>query len=215
MITDARLKFALAVPVFASPGIANMRTPSFEKLDWGPVRESVILAEKLGYDSAWFSDHLFHGRDGEFFESWTTVSVLAGCTDRIRLVNNHFCNNFRHAALTAKMAATLDVISGGRFDLFLSPGMREREHSSYGFGWEPDATVRTRKLGEAVRLIRATWSGEPTDFDGEFYRLRGAINTPTPLQKGGPLTARGRGFRHGRADRSDRRQGGRDFTLSG
>ncbi|MET1008331.1 MAG: LLM class flavin-dependent oxidoreductase, partial [Propionibacteriaceae bacterium] len=120
MARDAPLALGLAVPVFASPGIPTMRTPSFERLGWEPVRAAVVLAEALGYDSAWVSDHLFHGRDGDFYECWTTISALAGCTDRLRLVTNHLNHNFRHAPLLAKMAATLDVISGGRVELFLS-----------------------------------------------------------------------------------------------
>lgn len=180
------LRLGLAAPVFASPGIAGMRTPSFERLSWEPVRDAVLLAEELGYDSVWFSDHLFHGRDGAFFESCTALAALAGSTERIRLVNNHLCNNFRPAPMTAKTSSTLDVISGGRFELFLSPGMREREHTSYGFGWEPSRSVRTRQLAEAVRVIRKLWSGAAVDFDGEFYHLDGAISMPTPVQPGGP-----------------------------
>lgn len=186
MSDDAPLTFGLAVPVFASPGIATMRTPSLERASWSVIRDAVHQAESLGYESAWFSDHMFHGRDGEFFESWTTLCAFADSTTRIRLVNNHLNNNFRPAPMTAKTTATLDVITGGRLELFLSPGMREREHTSYGFGWEPDPVVRVRRLEEAITLIRSTWTGESTRFKGEFYELEGAINTPAPVQQGGP-----------------------------
>ncbi|HEY5319431.1 MAG TPA: LLM class flavin-dependent oxidoreductase, partial [Galbitalea sp.] len=149
-------------------------------------------AEALGYDSAWFSDHLFHGRDGEFLESWTTLAASAGATQRIRLVNNHLGIGFRAAPLIAKMAATLDVISAGRFELFVSHGMREREHTSYGFPWEPDVDRRIARLAEATGVIRALWTGDPVDHDGEYYQLQGALSTPVPAHEipiwlGGPL----------------------------
>ncbi|HEY5223813.1 MAG TPA: LLM class flavin-dependent oxidoreductase [Microbacteriaceae bacterium] len=186
------LHLGLAVPMFAAPGIPNLRTPSVERLDWPQTLEAIRSAEALGYDSAWFSDHLFHGRDGEFLESWTTLAAAAGATDRIRLVNNHLGIGFRAAPLIAKMAATADVISGGRFELFVSHGMREREHTSYGFDWQPDVDRRIARLAEATGVIRELWTGRPVDHDGEFYQLRGALSTPVPAHDipiwlGGPL----------------------------
>jgi alkanesulfonate monooxygenase SsuD/methylene tetrahydromethanopterin reductase-like flavin-dependent oxidoreductase (luciferase family) len=72
------LRLGLAVPMFAAPGIPTMRTPSVERLDWALMLEAIRSAEALGYDSAWFSDHLFHGLDGEFLESWTTLATAFG-----------------------------------------------------------------------------------------------------------------------------------------
>jgi alkanesulfonate monooxygenase SsuD/methylene tetrahydromethanopterin reductase-like flavin-dependent oxidoreductase (luciferase family) len=91
------------------------------------------------------------------------------------------------------MAATLDEISGGRGELFLSGGLRAREPTSYGLGWEPDDARRTARLSEAVDVIRMLWTGEPVDFVGEFYRLDGALSAPRPAHAipiwlGGPLT---------------------------
>ena len=191
MTLTSPLRLALAAPVFAAPGIPAMRTPSLETASWPVVRAAVLRAEELGYDSAWFSDHLFHGRDGAFYESWTALSIAAGFTDRIRLVNNHLGNGLRDARVLAKMATTLAEASGDRFDLFLARGYREREYRSYGLPWPSDAE-RTRRLAEAVDVIRAMWSGEEVDFEGEFYRLEGALATPTTaappfLWLGGPL----------------------------
>ena len=185
------LRLALAAPVFAAPGIPAMRTPSIEAVSWPIVRHAVERAEQLGYDSVWFSDHLFHGRDGAFYESWTALCLAAGFTDRIRLVNNHLGNGLRDARVLAKMATTLATASDGRFDLFLARGYREREYRAYGQPWEPD-DVRTRRLAEAVEVVRALWSGAAVDFDGEFYPLEGAIAAPTThampfLWLGGPL----------------------------
>jgi alkanesulfonate monooxygenase SsuD/methylene tetrahydromethanopterin reductase-like flavin-dependent oxidoreductase (luciferase family) len=186
------LRLGLAVPMFAAPGIPGLRTPSLERLDWALTLDAIRSADALGYDSAWFSDHLFHGLDGEFLESWTTLAAAATVTDRLRLVNNHLGLGFRAAPLVAKMAATVDVISGGRFELFVSHGMREREHTSYGFPWEPDVARRVARLDEAVGVIRQLWSGVPVSHDGEFFTLREALSTPAPLHDipvwlGGPL----------------------------
>lgn len=185
------LRLALAAPVFAAPGIPTFRTPSLEAVGWPVVRDAVVRAEELGYDSVWFSDHLFHGRDGAFFESWTALCLAAGFTDRIRLVNNHLGNGLRDARVLAKMATTLANATGDRFDLFLARGYREREYRAYGLEWPADA-ARTRQLREALHVIRAMWSGESTDYDGEFYRLEKAIAAPTGASRpftwvGGPL----------------------------
>ncbi len=186
------LRLGLAVPMFAAPGIPTMRTPSIERLDWAGTLDAIRAAEALGYDSAWFSDHLFHGRDGEFLESWTTLAAAATATERLRLVNNHLGLGFRAAPLVAKMAATVDVISGGRFELFVSHGMREREHTSYGFEWMPETARRVARLDEAVGVIRELWTGEPVTRRGEFFALDGALSTPVPAHDvpvwlGGPL----------------------------
>ena len=175
------LRLGLAVPMFAAPGIPTLRTPSVERVDWALTLGAIRSADALGYDSAWFSDHLFHGLDGEFLESWTTLAAAATATDRLRLVNNHLGLGFRAAPLVAKMAATVDVISNGRFELFVSHGMREREHTSYGFPWEPDVTRRVARLDEAVGVIRQLWSGVPVSHRGEFFTLDGALSTPAPL----------------------------------
>lgn len=194
MTIDGRraLDLGFAVPLFAAPGVPGMRTPSLERVDWSTTLAEIRYAESLGYASAWFSDHLFHGRDGEFLESWTALAAAAGSTSRIRLVNNHLGIGFRAAPLIAKMSATADVVTGGRFELFVSHGMREREHTSYGFPWEPDATRRLARLGEAVEVIRALWRGRPVDFAGNFYELHGAVSTPPPIHDvpiwlGGPV----------------------------
>lgn len=184
-------RLALAAPLFAAPGIPMMRTPSLTAADWPTVRSSILEAERCGYDSAWFSDHLFHGRDGAFHESWTAMSAAAGFTERITLVNNHLGVRLRDARVLAKMATTLSDIAQGRFELFLGRGYRRREYESYGLTWEDDET-RTRRLSEAIRVIHALWAAAPVDVDGEFYATHGAIAAPASAQRpftwvGGPL----------------------------
>lgn len=194
MSHDDSLKLGFAVPIFASPGVVDVRTPNFEHLDWAPIISAVREAEAIGYDSIWVADHMFLGREGAILESWTTLCVLAGATKRMRLGNIHLGNGFRWAPLTAKMAATLDFISGGRLEFFLDPGWREREHVAYGFDWEPDRALRARRVGEAIEMTRRMWTGQTTDYAGGFYELAGAINMPTPVRSHGPRIWIGEAF---------------------
>lgn len=180
------MKFGLAVPVFANPGVPDFRTPNCEEVRWEDVVSLVREAEDLGYQSLWVADHMFLGRDGFFLENWTTLSALAALTSRMRLGTIHLGNGFRHAPLVAKMVATLDFISNGRVELFLDPGWREREHTSYGFDWNPDRGARVERLAEAIHVMRTMWKGEPATYLGQYYMLNGAICAPVPLQSRGP-----------------------------
>ena len=180
------MRFGFAVPIFANPGIADFRTPALEQLDWASTADAVRRAESLGYDSVWVADHVFLGRDGAILEGWTTLAAIAAMTSRMRLGPIHLGNEPRHAPLMAKMAATLDVISGGRLELFVDPGWREREHVAYGCEWEPDRAVRAARLSEALDLAKRMWRGEPVSFAGEHYRLDRAICVPPPLQRPAP-----------------------------
>lgn len=180
------MRLGFAVPIFANPGVPDFRTPNAERLEWGAVRDAVLEAERLGYDSLWVADHMFLGRDGAIYEGWTTLGVLAGLTRSIRLGTIHLGNEFRHAPLAAKMAATLDVQSEGRLELFVDPGWRERELTAYGYEWEPDRAVRAARVGEAIELAKLLWSGETVSYEGEHYRLDAAICTPVPAQRPHP-----------------------------
>ncbi len=180
------MRFGFALPIFANPGIPDFRTPAFEQLAWPAIAESVTKAEAWGYDSVWVADHMFLGRDGAILEGWTTLAAVAGMTKRLRLGNIHLGNEFRHAPLMAKMVATLDVISAGRFELFIDPGWREREVVAYGWDWEPERRVRAERLGEALELCKLLWSGKSTSFTGRHYRLDEAICQPTPFQRPAP-----------------------------
>lgn len=113
------IQFGLCAPIFANPGMAFFRTPCYERLDWIATRNAVLESEALGYDSVFVADHVFLGRDGAIYEGWTLLATFAGMTQRIRLSPIHLCDSFRNPALTAKMIATLDVVSNGRFILFL------------------------------------------------------------------------------------------------
>jgi alkanesulfonate monooxygenase SsuD/methylene tetrahydromethanopterin reductase-like flavin-dependent oxidoreductase (luciferase family) len=189
-----KMQFGFAVPIFANPGVVDFRTPNFETLAWDPIIEGVRQAERLGYDSLWVADHMFLGRDGAILEGWTTLAYLAGSTSKMRIGPIHLGNGFRPASLVAKMIATLDFISGGRFELFIDPGWRMREHVAYGFDWEPDRAKRVARLAEALELIHAMWSEDSATHRGEYYSVDGAICAPTPAAPSGPRVWIGEAF---------------------
>lgn len=150
---------------------------------WSSIAESARIADDLGFDSIHFIDHLLAIPDpeGDILESWTTMTACAAITRRVRVSANVLCNSFRSPALLAKMGATLDVISDGRFELAIGAGWHEPEYQAYGFEF-PSAGVRIDQLAEAVHVIKSLWTGERVDFEGRFYRLRGGRCRPRPLQ---------------------------------
>jgi len=154
---------------------------------WASIAEAARIADDLGFHAIHFIDHLLAIPDpaGDILESWTTMTACATLTRRVRVSGNVFCNSFRSPALLAKMGATLDVISGGRFELAIGAGWHEPEYAAYGFDF-PSPGVRIAQLAEGVRLIKRLWTGEAVDFDGAHYRLRGGRCRPRPLQSPRP-----------------------------
>ena len=140
------------------------------------------------------------------------MTACATLTRRVRVSANVLCNSFRSPALLAKMGATLDVISGGRFELAMGAGWHEPEYHAYGFEF-PTAGVRIGQLAEAVRLIKQLWTGEPVDFEGRYYRVRGGRCRPRPLQSPRPPIVIGGAGRE--EDAAARRRGSRHLELLG
>lgn len=179
-------RFGLCVPVFAHPGSSFFRTPAWTALDPQAAIDAAILAERLGYDSLWVADHLIHGHEGAILEGWTTLSYLAGCTRRIQLGTIHMAEVFRPPALTAKMAATLDAMSGGRLVLFYDCGGYSPECAAYGFD-VPPMPERIARMDEGLTLMRRLWTAqEPLTFRGQYYHTDGAICRPRPAREPGP-----------------------------
>ena len=154
---------------------------------WSSIAESARICDDLGFHAIHFIDHLLAIPDptSDILESWTTMTACAAQTRRVRVSANVLFNSFRSPALLAKMGATLDVISGGRFELAMGAGWHEPEYHAYGFEF-PTAGVRIGQLAEAVRLIKQLWTGEPVDFEGRYYRVRGGRCRPHPLQSPRP-----------------------------
>jgi F420-dependent oxidoreductase-like protein len=154
---------------------------------WSVIADAARICDDLGFHSIHFIDHLLSIPDagGDILESWTTMTACAALTRRVHVSGNVLCNSFRSPALLAKMAATLDHVSGGRFDLGIGAGWHETEYRAYGFDFPPPG-IRIGQLAEAVRLIKRLWTGERVDHEGRYYRLSGAICRPRPLQSPRP-----------------------------
>ena len=154
---------------------------------WASIAEAARICDDTGFHSIHFIDHLLAIPDpaGDILEAWTTMTACAAVTRRVRVAGNVLCNSFRSPALLAKMAASLDVISGGRFELGIGAGWHEPEYHANGFDF-PRPGVRIEQLAEAVRLIKRLWTGEAVDFEGRHYRLRGGRCRPRPLQSPRP-----------------------------
>ncbi len=147
--------------------------------------------ERLGFDSFWVMDH-FHqiemvGRQEEpMLEGWTTISVLAAATSKIRLGTLVTGNIYRHPSVLAKIAATLDVLSRGRLILGIGAGWNELESRAYGTPF-PSTRERLERLDEAVQLIKKMWTEERANFSGKYYKLENAFCNPKPVQKPYPM----------------------------
>ncbi len=118
-------------------------------------------------------------------EAWTAMTYVAGATSRIKVSHMVLVPTFRGPGLLAKMAATLDLFSGGRMDLSVGAGWYEREFHAFDFPWE-DHKERIEREGEAVRIIRSLWTEPQVSFEGTYYRLDQAEVSPKPLQKPTP-----------------------------
>jgi alkanesulfonate monooxygenase SsuD/methylene tetrahydromethanopterin reductase-like flavin-dependent oxidoreductase (luciferase family) len=172
--------------MFANPGSAYFRTPAWSGLDAARAIDACVTAEQLGYDSVWVADHLVHGFDDAILEGWTTLSVIAGRTNTIKLGTIHLAQPFRAPAVMAKMAATLDVLSGGRLILFYDCGWQEVEVRMYGLEW-PAEEERIARMEEGLELMTALWQAErPLDFRGQFYATDNAVCRPRPVQQPRP-----------------------------
>jgi alkanesulfonate monooxygenase SsuD/methylene tetrahydromethanopterin reductase-like flavin-dependent oxidoreductase (luciferase family) len=172
--------FGFCAPIFAGSGGAHSRTPLVERVDYDELEGTVVAAEKLGYDSVWVADHLILGREGFILEGWTVMAALARVTRTMRLGSIHYANLFRPPAMSAKMAATLDFISGGRLDFFFDPYAGKRA-DSHAYGLEDDGTAIDR-FAEALELIKFMWSEEKPTWRGKYYAIEEAVCLPRPVQ---------------------------------
>ncbi len=137
------------------------------------------------FEHGWLFDHFSPIRgdvNGPCLEGWTLLSALAAQTTRIRVGLMVAGNTYRHPAIHAHMAATVDVISGGRLDFGLGAGWNEYEHASMGIPlYSPGE--RIRRMGEACEIAKRLFTQRLTDFDGRYYQLKEARCEPKPIQK--------------------------------
>ena len=147
-----------------------------------------LEAERRGFHSLWLYDHLFHypaAASTQALEVFTALSALAAWTTTIRLGPLVLASGYRPPALTAKMAATLDVLSRGRLEFGYGAGSQEEEHRAYGFDF-PSAATRIARMEEALAIMRDLWRDGAATFAGEHYRVEEAICEPRPIQRPHP-----------------------------
>jgi F420-dependent oxidoreductase-like protein len=162
--------------------------------DWAQAREVAQAAEEAGLDSVWCVDHLvgIPVEPEPILEGWTEITAVAASTRRIRVGHLVLCVNYRPPALLAKMAASLDVISGGRLIVGLGAGWHQGEYAQYGYDFPPTGT-RLRQLGETLTILRSMWTEERTTFAGRHFTVQDAVCNPKPAQKRLPILIGGGG----------------------
>jgi F420-dependent oxidoreductase-like protein len=152
---------------------------------WARTVELAKNAEELGFESLWVFDHLHTvptPTDEITFESFSMLSALAMATARVRLGHMVVCTGFRNPALTAKLSSTIDVISGGRFELGIGAGWKEEEWRAYGYGF-PTLGERMAALGDHLQVIHAMFGPGRASYEGQYAHVRRAVNVPKGLQE--------------------------------
>ena len=159
------------------------------------IKEVAEAAERLGYESIWVSDHFFmtpDTPDTNCLECYTVLTALARDTCRLRLGAMVASQSYRNPALLAKVAASLDHISGGRLNFGVGAGWKEVEYRAYGYPF-PGPGVRIRQLDEALKVCRRMWAEDRASYEGKYYKVRDALCAPKPVQKSLPVWVGGTG----------------------
>jgi F420-dependent oxidoreductase-like protein len=162
---------------------------------WARTVDLARHAEELGFESAWVFDHFTtvpEPTDEITFESFSTLSALAMVTERMRIGHMVVCTGFRNPALTAKLASTIDVISGGRFELGIGAGWKEDEWLAYGYGFPP-TNERLAQFGDHLEVISRMLGPGRATYEGEHASVHGAINEPKGIQPRIPIIVGGNG----------------------
>ena len=164
---------------------------------WDVMRGIAEYADRgETFESVWVYDH-FHTvpkpTDEACHEAWSLMAAFGAATERVRLGQMCTCMAYRNPAYLAKVAATCDVISGGRIEMGIGGGWYEQEWRAYGYGF-PSAGERLGRLDEGVQIFAQAWQKGRASLDGKYYQVDDAIVAPKPLQPGGiPLWIAGGG----------------------
>ena len=155
---------------------------------WDAVRELWVHVDRSGWDAACVTDHFMPNtpeKVGDVMECWTTLAALAPLVSRMRIGTIVAGNTYRHPAVLAKMAAQVDIISGGRLICGLGAAWQQNEHDAYGI---PFYTVQERlaRLDEACQVLKALWTQDRSTFKGRYYQLADAPLAPKPVQRPHP-----------------------------
>ncbi len=166
--------------------------------EWPRLLEAGVRADRLGYDSLWTWDHLYPivgDSHGPNYEGWLVLTAWAQATRQIRIGLMVGANTFREPTLTAKLATTLDHISGGRAILGIGGAWFEEEHEAFGLDFGSGFPERLRWLGEALPVMRGMLDGTEPTATGPRYRARRTRNLPAPIQPHLPICIGGGGER--------------------
>jgi F420-dependent oxidoreductase-like protein len=163
---------------------------------WEVMKGLAQAADSGPWESLWVYDH-FHTvpvpSEEATHEAWTLMSAFAAVTDRVRLGQMCTCVSYRNPAYLAKVAATVDIVSGGRTEMGIGGGWYEHEWRAYGYGF-PKVGDRLGRLDEGVQIMKQAWTTGSATLHGRHYQVDGAIVRPLPLQEGGiPLWIAGGG----------------------
>lgn len=153
--------------------------------NWKDILRLWQEADALQFDTAWVFDHflpIFSDPSGPCLEGWTSLAALAIATKRIRLGVMVTGNTYRHPAILAKMATTIDIVSEGRLILGMGSGWFQLEHETYDIEF-PKIGDRLIALDESITLIKQLWTEDRTTFTGRYHHLRDAPFEPKPIQK--------------------------------
>ncbi len=166
-----------------------------EGLNWDRWRRIIRTTEDLGFESLFRSDHFFslsgpHNQDA--LETFISFVLVAEESSRIRFGPLVSSMTFRHPSLLARMAAQIDLLSGGRFILGMGAGWNVPEHEAFGLPFPP-VRERMDRLDEGIQVVRALWGEGPVSFDGRYYQLNHAECFPKPAQSPAPILVGGSG----------------------
>ncbi len=164
------VEFGLQLAGFPPEGEADRDVERFYR--------RMVEALSPEFTTLWVSDHLQFGEAPEL-EAWTRLTYLAALFPHLKVGHLVLSQSFRNPALLAKMGATLQHLSGGRFILGIGAGWHEEEYRAYGYDF-PSGGTRVAQLAEAIQVIRALWTASPATFHGEHYRIDNAYCEPRP-----------------------------------
>ncbi len=154
---------------------------------WAVMNSLAQHADAGEWESIWVYDH-FHTvpvpSEEATHEAWTLMAAFAASTSRVRLGQMCTCMTYRNPAYLAKVAATVDIVSGGRTEMGIGGGWYEHEWRAYGYGFPP-VGERLGRLREGVEIMRQAWTTGSATLDGKYYQVDGALVRPLPLQNGG------------------------------
>ncbi|HMA37359.1 MAG TPA: LLM class F420-dependent oxidoreductase [Chloroflexia bacterium] len=179
------VKFGVFVPQGWKMDLVGIADPVEQ---YEAMTRAARAADEAGFDSIWVYDH-FHTvpvpTEETTFEAWTITAGLVRDTRRIKVGQMVTCNGYRHPALLAKMASTVDVMSHGRLICGLGAGWYEHEWRAYGYGF-PDIPVRMGMFREACEIISRMWTEDAPVFHGQYYTIDQPINIPRGARKPHP-----------------------------